>query len=92
MKKLFTLLCASVLVAACAGTPVDWNKARSVKVGMTEKELTSIMGSPYVVSSRKDGQVWIYSHGNGLTGAGKSVSYVLRDGRVVEVPRIPDSF
>lgn len=84
-------LAAAALMAACAGTNFDFASARQVKLGMTEAELTKIMGSPYSVVSRGDTQIWVWSHATGF-GSAKSVSYSLRDGKVIAVPTIPDSF
>lgn len=61
MKKLALIFAALVLLAGCAtaGRQVNWDKARQVKVGMSEPEVTALMGSPYMVSSRDRGQRWI---------------------------------
>lgn len=93
MKKTILTICAAVLVlGACAGSPVDWSKARSVTVGMTDKEVANLMGKPYMVSSRGDKEIWVYTHVNGLTGSSNSVSFVMQEGKVASVPKIPDSF
>lgn len=92
MKKLLALACTLLLVAGCAGTPIDWNKARSVSVGMTENELIEKMGSPNTVSARGNRQVWVYVYVNGMTASSKTVSFIMQDGKVAEVPAIPTSF
>lgn len=91
MKKALMLLSAAAMIAACAGTPVDWSKARTVTVGMTEKQLTEVMGAPYMVTSRGQNQIWVYSYAGAFTGM-RAVSYVMREGKVAEVPTIPESF
>jgi outer membrane protein assembly factor BamE (lipoprotein component of BamABCDE complex) len=92
MKKAILLACSVVVVlAGCFGTAFNWSQARSVTVDMTEKQLTDAMGKPYMVTTRGDREVWVYSYATGL-GEAKAVSYVLKDGKVIEVPKIPDSF
>lgn len=82
----------ALVLSGCAGTSFSYDEARKVKVGMTEEQVTQIMGPPYSVVSRADGQMWIWSHANGMTGASKVISFRLVDGKVVEVPTIPTSF
>jgi outer membrane protein assembly factor BamE (lipoprotein component of BamABCDE complex) len=92
MKKAILLACSVVVVlAACAGTAFNWSQARSVTVDMTEKQLTDAMGKPYLVTTRGDQEIWVYSYASGL-GVAKSVSYILQDGKVIGIPKIPDSF
>lgn len=92
MKKHLSMLTAALALSACAvGTPINWDKARQVKVGMSESEVTALMGRPYMVSSRADGQRWIWTLGTALGGA-ESMSIVMREGKVVDVPTIPSSF
>ena len=67
-------------------------RCRLVQVGMTEGQVTQIMGPPYSVISRTDGQMWVWSHANGMTGASRVISFKMMDGKVVEVPPIPTSF
>ncbi|WP_423198692.1 MULTISPECIES: outer membrane protein assembly factor BamE domain-containing protein [unclassified Cupriavidus] len=92
MKNLVASVTVAVLLAACAGTSFDWNQARSVKPGMTSAELQKIMGAPYMVSTRGDQTIWVYSQANGFTGSTRTVSFVLKDEAVVGVPTIPTSF
>lgn len=91
MKKTFFALLAAVMLAGCAGTPIDFDHARQVRVGMTEQELTALMGPPYMVSARGKDQLWVWSHANAF-GSAKSVSFVIRDGKVADIPPIPASF
>jgi len=79
-------------LSGCAGTNFSYDEARKVKVGMTEEEVTQIMGPPYSVVSRADGQMWVWSHANGMTGSSRVISFRMVDGKVVEVPTIPASF
>ncbi|WP_420233312.1 hypothetical protein ACN079_02045 [Pseudomonas sp. ABY48] len=82
----------ALVLSGCAGTNFSYDDARKVKVGMTEDEVTQIMGPPYSVVSRADGQMWIWSHANGMSGASRVISFRMMDGKVVEVPVIPSSF
>lgn len=88
--RLAALLCAA-MVAGCAGTPFSFDSARQVRVGMTEAQLTGIMGRPYSVTTRGDQQIWVWSEASAFGGA-RSVSFVLRGGKVEGVPTIPASF
>jgi outer membrane protein assembly factor BamE (lipoprotein component of BamABCDE complex) len=94
MKKIAFILAALVLLAGCAtaGREVNWNRARQVKVGMSEPEVTALMGAPYMVSSRDGGQRWIWTYVNGFTGASSTMTVDWKDGKVVSVPSIPASF
>ncbi|MBY8314931.1 outer membrane protein assembly factor BamE [Vibrio fluvialis] len=91
MKNILVAILALVL-AACAGTPFKFENARQVQVGMSESEVTQLLGSPYMVTSRGDEQIWVWSYANGLTGASKSISFIMKDGKVESVPTIPKSF
>jgi hypothetical protein len=75
--------------AACVGTPFAWSSARQVKVGMTTTELTQIMGKPLTMSSSGENEVWAWNYGTGL-GTGGYFAVVIKDGKVIEVPQIPD--
>lgn len=92
MKNHFGALLAAIILTGCAGTPIDWNQARTVKPGMTAAELQKIMGAPYMVTTRGDQTIWVYSQANGFTGTHRSVSFVLKDQNVVGIPTIPESF
>ncbi|RYF76819.1 MAG: outer membrane protein assembly factor BamE [Comamonadaceae bacterium] len=84
---------ATLFLAACAGTAFDWENARKLQLGMTEKEVTDLMGAPYSVRSVNDGtQTWVWSFANGMTGSSRVVSAVFRDGKVITVPSVPASF
>jgi len=82
----------ALLLSGCAGTSFSYDDARKVQLVMTEEQITQIMGPPYSVVSRADGQMWIWSHANGMTGASRVISFRMVDGKVVEVPTIPMSF
>jgi len=87
------LVAASLLalLAGCAGTDFTYDNARQVRVGMTEAEVTRLMGPPYSIASRGDEQMWVWSQANGFTGASRAISFKMKDGQVIEVPQIPES-
>lgn len=91
MRYLATLGLLAVL-AGCAGSNFSYDNARKVKVGMTEAQVTQLMGRPTSIASRGNEQMWMWSHGNGFTGNGKAVSFKMSEGKVIEVPTIPSSF
>lgn len=91
MKTLLSIFVAAVLLCGCAGTYFTFDKAKQVQVGMTEAQVETILGSPYMITSGKDGCRWIYSYADGF-GTARSISFVLVDGKVSEVPAIPDRF
>lgn len=93
--KLSTALAGIGLACAlvgCAGTRFSFDAARKVTPGMTEAEVVNLMGKPYSVVARPDQQIWVWSQANGMTGSHQSVSIGFRDGKVITVPTIPDSF
>jgi len=92
MTKFAAAAVLALALVGCAGTSFSYDEARKVKIGMTEDEVTQIMGPPYSVVSRADGQMWVWSHANGMTGASRVISFRMVDGKVVEVPTIPASF
>ena len=92
MRNIVGVLVLAAVLVGCAGTSFSYDKARQVQVGMTETQLISLMGKPYSVISRGDEQMWVWSHANGFTGSSRSVSFKMRDGRVAELPSIPQSF
>lgn len=94
MKSIFTILFVAVLSACAghnsgAGTYFEWDAARKVEKGMTEDQVTTLLGTPYGIYEKEDGKVlfvWSYAGYNGET---KSLSIPFKDGRVVSVPRMP---
>lgn len=93
MKKLIVII-AVLFLSACAGSgSIKWNEARKIKVGMTEKEVTEVMGSPYQAQVLgNDGTYrWVWVDVNLMMGTQK-MSAELKNGVVVSVPFIPESF
>ena len=84
MKRTFLAFIVALAVTGCTGTFFYVNQTRSVQVGMTEQQLTDILGKPEVVTKRSDGsQVWVYSFNLGVDAT--SASYLVKDGKVIEV-------
>lgn len=92
MLKLLTSIAIAAALAGCAGSNFSYDNARKVEIGMTEAQLVGLMGQPYSVASRGNEQMWIWSHANGFSGSSKAVSFKVIDGKVAEVPKIPESF
>lgn len=90
MRTLAAILLAAT-ISACAGTNFTWDTARQLKPGMTEQEVTAIMGPPYLVQSRSGELVWVWSYADTFAGV-KTVSVVFKDGKVAQAPAIPESF
>jgi SmpA / OmlA family len=90
MKRLL-VLGAAALLAACAGTSFDWSQARQIQPGMTEAEVTKVMGKPYSVTSSAKGLIWVWAYTGSFSGT-RTMSVVFRDGKVVSAPVIPESF
>jgi len=91
MNKYFAAALMALVLAGCAGTNFSYDQARKVRVGMTEAEVMQLMGRPYSVTSRGNEQMWVWSHAKAFSGA-RAVSFKFSNGRVVEVPSIPESF
>ena len=87
MKRTVPALIITLAITGCATMSTD-DYNLPVHVGMTERQLTDALGKPEVVTQRPDGsQVWVYSFNLGVDA--KSASYVVKDGKVVEVPSTP---
>ncbi len=94
MKKIIILAFALMLSACSMGGSgsIKWDDARQLRVGMTESELTAKMGTPYSVTSKSDGtEIWVWVNVDLLMGT-QTMSVIIKDGKVVTVPKIPDSF
>lgn len=84
MNKIM-LLTAVLIVTGCAGSgKINWDEASQLKPGMTEQEVTSIMGKPYSIASKNDGtDIWVWVHVNLLVGS-ESMSALMKDGRFIK--------
>jgi len=94
MKKFIAMMAVLVLTACAGSGSIEWNAARKIKVGMTEKEVTSVMGSPYQVQvTGGDGAyTWVWVDVNLLRGGTQKMTAEFKKGAVVSVPEIPESF
>jgi len=94
MKKLMILAFALILSACSMGGSgsIKWDNARQLRVGMTESELTAKMGAPYQVTSKSDGtEMWQWINVDMMFGT-QQLSVILKDSKVITVPKVPDSF
>jgi outer membrane protein assembly factor BamE (lipoprotein component of BamABCDE complex) len=83
---------AVALCAACTGSDFQWDKARQIQPGMSQDQVSALMGSPTGVRTRDEGAVWTWTYLNLRTGSARSVSALIRDGRVVDGPAVPEGF
>lgn len=85
------MACVALWLAGCAGTNFKWDDARQLKKGMTQQEVTALVGKPYMVVSKGEGvQRWVWSSASMLSA--KSMAVTFKDGIATDVPDIPDSF
>ncbi len=68
-------------LCACAGTNFDWKDTERIKPGMTEAEVTAILGRPYSKTQSGNMTILTWSYATGFGGA-KAVSYRLVNGKV----------
>ncbi|MBI1891724.1 MAG: hypothetical protein HYS18_13820 [Burkholderiales bacterium] len=94
MKSKFIAVLAAVVLSACAGSgKIDWNGARQLKAGMTEKEVLTLMGTPYSVrTSGPSTKLLVWVHVNGMTGMHQSLALPIENGVLKQAPSIPDNF
>lgn len=93
---IIVLVVGMLVMNGCAGKSFTWNDAETVKVGdSAEIVLKKMKGKPYMIKAAKvDGkasEVWIWAFASGFTGTSKSVSFVLTDGIVTDVPTITEN-
>jgi outer membrane protein assembly factor BamE (lipoprotein component of BamABCDE complex) len=85
MRKIIVL---AFLLAGCAGTHFEWDRAKQVRVGTTQEELVALMGGrPYAVKTRGDVEVWIWSYAD-ATGGTRFTSFEVKNGKVSAVPNM----
>ena len=92
MKHILASLALAITFIGCAGSDFEWDRVRQVKLGMTEQEVTALLGPPTAVGASSGGVKWAWVHVNTLAGSSRTVSVVFREGVVVSVPPLPDSF
>jgi outer membrane protein assembly factor BamE (lipoprotein component of BamABCDE complex) len=93
MKKFIAMMAVLVLTACAGSGSIKWDDARKLKVGMTEKEVTAVMGSPYQAQGQKDGTyTWVWVDVNLMRGGSQKMTAEFKKGVVVSIPEIPESF
>ena len=90
--RLFPVLLCAALCAACAGTDFQWDKARQLRPGMSEDQVTALMGAPSSVREQPWGATWTWAYVQPRDGSARAVSVGIGDGRVVYGPGVPASF
>lgn len=91
MRQALNALLTATVLTACAGTPFDWDDARKIDVGMTEQQVTALMGKPYLVKSQNGQLIWVWTYVDTFMGT-RTVSVIFKDGVVSEAPPVPSSF
>jgi hypothetical protein len=91
MKKLLITLLTLALTACAGSGSIKWDDARQIKIGMTGKEVTKLMGTPYQIQGIGERDRWVWVNVVAFGGAEKMTAE-FKDGVVVEVPRVPESF
>ena len=97
MMSLIVLIAIGLGFSGCAGKNFKWQNVKTVQVGDSKNKLINKMkGKPYKISTEQiDGEnvtKYIYVHVNGLTGSTKSVSFILKNNKVIETPHVPNEF
>ena len=88
---LWVALLSAAFCAACAGSNFQWDKARQIQSGMTEDQVSELMGPPTDVRTQTYGVAWTWAYLNPREGSARAVSVVFRDGRVVYGAGVPES-
>ena len=90
--RLVAALLAAAACAACAGSDFQWSQARQIQPGMTEDQVSSLMGPPTSKLTQSDGVTWNWAHLDPRVDSARAVSVGFRDGRVVYGAGVPESF
>jgi hypothetical protein len=96
MKKLL-LITILLILTGCGGqgTHFEFDNAKLVKVGDTEKQLVDKMKMPplqIATGSSPDIWVWTWAYVTGLSGETGQVSFPLINGKVSKLPIFPDDY
>jgi outer membrane protein assembly factor BamE (lipoprotein component of BamABCDE complex) len=84
----FLVFVLTSILAACVGqTPFEWDRAKQVRLGMTETELRMLMGRPSKIQIKGETQMWVWSYTT-PSNTTRSVSFELKDGIVTAIPYI----
>lgn len=91
MKTKILLVLFALTLAGCVGTHFKWDTARQIKVGMTIDQVTELMGKPdSIATGASDVELWAWNYGTAW-GTGGYFRIGIKDGKVVDVPKISDS-
>ena len=72
---------------ACKSRVVCWGAFDTA-----DEVMHAHMGAPYLVTSKADGQLWVWSYADAFSGT-KTISVPFgKDGKIAAVPPIPASF
>ena len=91
-RSLWVALLSAALCAACAGSGFEWDKARQIQPGMTEEQVTALMGPANDVRTQTYGVAWTWAYINPREGSARAVSVTFRDGLVVYGAGVPETF
>jgi len=91
-RTLCVVVSSAALCAACAGSDFQWDQARQIQPGMTEDQVSAVMGPPSDVRTQTYGVTWTWAYLNPRQGSARGVSVAFRDGRVVYGAGVPESF
>jgi outer membrane protein assembly factor BamE (lipoprotein component of BamABCDE complex) len=91
MKLFICTMLLAFLLGGCAGTPFKWDQARQIKPGMTQAEVTALVGEPNSVHAQGDSLIYVWVYVNSFTGT-RTLRLTFRDGKVIDAPPIPDEF
>jgi len=91
MQKHLIAITMATMLAACAGTPINWDQARQVKPGMSTAQTIALMGKPYSIKSTSAGEVWVWVFVDAGFGT-KTYSIEVANDVVTKTPPIPTSF
>jgi hypothetical protein len=91
-SRLWIALSFSVTCAACAGSDFQWDQARQIQPGMTEDQVSALMGPPTAMRTQSGGVTWTWAHVDPRVDSARAVSVGFREGRVVYGAGVPQSF
>jgi hypothetical protein len=86
-KPFLVFVLTSILTACVGQTPFEWDRAKQVRLGMTETELRMLMGRPSKIQIKGETQMWVWSYTT-PSNTTRSISFELKDGIVTAIPYI----
>lgn len=91
-RMLWAAVLLAVACVACVGSDFQWDTARQIRPGMTEDQVSTLMGPPSHVRTHTYGVTWTWAYVNPREGDARAVSVGFRDGQVVYGAGVPTSF